>query len=76
MAALRKDLALDPYLIRGLRNRLLKRFQMLDQVLQAGKILTSEQRRLHNIVFMGMGEPRRICEPDRSGDVVLGIQEA
>ncbi len=147
MTALRKDLALDPYLIRGLRNRLLKRFlpdavaigdfpepqrlvlhclelhrrcdseidgatkllfrtaagmliesvilriasgrttlcissqvgcaaacdfcatgrmgiaqnlsttQMLDQVLQAGQILTSEQRRLHNIVFMGMGEP-------------------
>ncbi len=147
MAALRKDLALDPYLIRGLRNRLLKRFlpdsvaigdfpepqrlvlhclelhrrgdseidgatkllfrtaagmliesvilriasgrttlcissqvgcaaacdfcatgrmgiaqnlttpQILDQVLQAGQILTSEQRRLHNIVFMGMGEP-------------------
>ena len=31
--------------------------QILDQVLQAGQILTSEQRRLHNIVFMGMGEP-------------------
>lgn len=31
--------------------------EMLDQVLQAGQILTSEQRRLHNIVFMGMGEP-------------------
>ncbi len=147
MAALRKELALDPYLIRGLRNRLLKRFlpdsvaigdfpepqrlvlhclelhrrcdseidgatkllfrtvagmliesvilriasgrttlcissqvgcaaacdfcatgrmgiaqnlstpQILDQVLQAGQILTSEQRRLQNIVFMGMGEP-------------------
>ena len=147
MAALRKELALDPNLIRGLRNRLLKKFlpdsvavgdfpapqqlevhclelyrhcdskidgarkllfrtaagmliesvilriasgrttlcvssqvgcaaacdfcatgrmgiaqnlsaaQMLDQVLQAGQILTSEQRRLHNIVFMGMGEP-------------------
>ena len=147
MTALRKELALDPYLIRGLRNRLLKRFlpdseamgdfpgpqrlefhclelhrrcdseidgatkllfrtaagmliesvilriasgrttlcissqvgcaaacdfcatgrmgiaqnlsavEMLDQVLQAGQILTSEQRRLQNIVFMGMGEP-------------------
>ena len=31
--------------------------QMLDQVLQAGQILASEQRRLQNIVFMGMGEP-------------------
>ncbi len=147
MAALRKELALDPYLIRGLRTRLLKRFlpdsvaigdfpepqrlvlhclelhlrcdsevdgatkllfrtaagmliesvilriasgrttlcissqvgcaaacdfcatgrmgiaqnllaaQILDQILQAGQILTSEQRRLQNIVFMGMGEP-------------------
>lgn len=147
MSALRKELALDPHLIRGLRNRLLKRFlpdlvatggfpepeklvlhclelyrrcdseidgatkllfrtaagmliesvilriasgrttlcissqvgcaaacdfcatgrmgiahnlsaaEMLDQVLQTGQILTSEQRRLRNIVFMGMGEP-------------------
>ncbi len=31
--------------------------QILDQVLQAGQILTSERRQLHNIVFMGMGEP-------------------
>lgn len=147
MAALRKELALDPILIRGLRNRLLKKFlpdfaaigdfpasqqlelhclelyrrcdseidgatkllfrtsagmliesvilriasgrttlcvssqvgcaaacdfcatgrmgiaqnlsaaQILDQVLQAGQILSREKRRLHNVVFMGMGEP-------------------
>lgn len=147
MTALRRELALDPYVIRGLRNRLLKRFlpdavaigdfseaqrivlhcldqdrrcdsevdgatkllfctadgmliesvilriasgrttlciscqvgcaaacdfcatgrmgiarnlsapQMLDQVLQCGQILSGEQRRLDNIVFMGMGEP-------------------
>lgn len=31
--------------------------QMLDQVVQAGQVITSEQRRLQNIVFMGMGEP-------------------
>ena len=31
--------------------------QILDQVVQAGQILTTEQRLLHNIVFMGMGEP-------------------
>lgn len=31
--------------------------QMLDQVLQAGQIIASEQRRLQNVVFMGMGEP-------------------
>lgn len=31
--------------------------EILDQVLQAGQILKQEGRRLHNIVFMGMGEP-------------------
>ncbi|MEZ6124689.1 MAG: 23S rRNA (adenine(2503)-C(2))-methyltransferase RlmN [Planctomycetaceae bacterium] len=31
--------------------------EILDQVLQAGQLLTHEQRRLQNIVFMGMGEP-------------------
>ncbi len=31
--------------------------QILDQVVQAGQLLTTEQRLLHNIVFMGMGEP-------------------
>ena len=31
--------------------------QILDQVVQAGQLLTAEQRQLHNIVFMGMGEP-------------------
>ncbi|MEZ6133215.1 MAG: 23S rRNA (adenine(2503)-C(2))-methyltransferase RlmN [Planctomycetaceae bacterium] len=31
--------------------------EILDQVLQAGQLLTRESRRLHNIVFMGMGEP-------------------
>ena len=31
--------------------------QLLDQVVQAGQLLTTEQRLLHNIVFMGMGEP-------------------
>lgn len=31
--------------------------QILDQVVQAGQILTTEQKHLNNIVFMGMGEP-------------------
>ncbi len=31
--------------------------QILDQVLQAGQIFASEDRRLRNVVFMGMGEP-------------------
>ena len=31
--------------------------QILDQVVQAGQLLTAEQRQLHNIVLMGMGEP-------------------
>ena len=31
--------------------------QILDQVVQVGQLLTTEQRQLHNIVFMGMGEP-------------------
>lgn len=31
--------------------------QILDQIVQAGQLLTAEQRQLHNIVFMGMGEP-------------------
>ncbi|MEO2013428.1 MAG: 23S rRNA (adenine(2503)-C(2))-methyltransferase RlmN [Fuerstiella sp.] len=31
--------------------------QILDQVLQVGQLLAGEQRRLDNIVFMGMGEP-------------------
>lgn len=30
---------------------------ILDQVLQAGQLLAAEGRRLHNVVFMGMGEP-------------------
>jgi 23S rRNA (adenine2503-C2)-methyltransferase len=31
--------------------------EILDQVLQTGQLLAAEGRRLHNIVFMGMGEP-------------------
>lgn len=31
--------------------------EILDQVVQTGQILAAEGRRLHNIVFMGMGEP-------------------
>ncbi len=31
--------------------------EILDQVLQAGQILAAEDRRLQNVVFMGMGEP-------------------
>ena len=31
--------------------------EILDQVVQTGQILAVEGRRLHNIVFMGMGEP-------------------
>ncbi len=31
--------------------------EILDQVLQAGQMLATEDRRLRNIVFMGMGEP-------------------
>ena len=31
--------------------------QILDQVVQAGQLLYLEQRQLHNIVLMGMGEP-------------------
>ncbi|MDQ8181479.1 23S rRNA (adenine(2503)-C(2))-methyltransferase RlmN [Pelagicoccus sp. SDUM812005] len=39
--------------------RNLKREEILDQVVQAGRILASEGRSLRNIVFMGMGEPLR-----------------
>ena len=31
--------------------------EILDQVLQAGQLLSQEDRRIRNIVFMGMGEP-------------------
>lgn len=31
--------------------------EILDQIVQTGQILAAEGRRLHNIVFMGMGEP-------------------
>jgi 23S rRNA (adenine2503-C2)-methyltransferase len=31
--------------------------EILDQVLHSGQLLAAEGRRLHNIVFMGMGEP-------------------
>lgn len=31
--------------------------EMLDQVLIAGQLLATEQRKIRNIVFMGMGEP-------------------
>lgn len=31
--------------------------EIVDQVLQAGQLLAQENRRLRNIVFMGMGEP-------------------
>lgn len=31
--------------------------QILDQIVQAGQLLAEEDRRLRNIVFMGMGEP-------------------
>ena len=31
--------------------------EILDQVFQSGQLLASEDRRLQNIVFMGMGEP-------------------
>ncbi|MEQ9407318.1 MAG: 23S rRNA (adenine(2503)-C(2))-methyltransferase RlmN [Fuerstiella sp.] len=31
--------------------------EILDQVLRVGQLLAREKRRLHNIVFMGMGEP-------------------
>ncbi len=31
--------------------------EILDQVLQAGQLLSKENRRLRNVVFMGMGEP-------------------
>jgi 23S rRNA (adenine2503-C2)-methyltransferase len=31
--------------------------EILDQVLQAGQLLAGEQRKIRNIVFMGMGEP-------------------
>jgi 23S rRNA (adenine2503-C2)-methyltransferase len=31
--------------------------EILDQVVQAGELLTEEGRRVRNIVFMGMGEP-------------------
>lgn len=39
--------------------RNLTREEILDQVVQAGRILASEGRSLRNIVFMGMGEPLR-----------------
>ncbi len=31
--------------------------EILDQVLQAGQVLASEDRKIRNVVFMGMGEP-------------------
>lgn len=31
--------------------------EILDQILQAGQLIAAEDRRLRNIVFMGMGEP-------------------
>ena len=40
-----------------LRN--LTREEIIDQVVQAGRILAGEDRSLRNIVFMGMGEPLR-----------------
>ncbi len=42
--------------------RNLKREEILDQVVQAGRILAAEGRSLRNIVFMGMGEPLRNYE--------------
>lgn len=39
--------------------RNLTREEILDQVMQAGRILATENRKLRNIVFMGMGEPLR-----------------
>lgn len=36
--------------------------EILDQVLQAGQILATEDRRLQNVVFMGMGEPLHNAE--------------
>ncbi len=42
--------------------RNLKKEEILDQVLQAGRIIASEGRKLRNIVFMGMGEPLRNYE--------------
>lgn len=39
--------------------RNLSREEILDQVVQAGRILATENRKLRNIVFMGMGEPLR-----------------
>ena len=43
-----------------LRN--LKYEEIIDQVVQAGRILAAEGRSLRNIVFMGMGEPLRNYE--------------
>ena len=37
--------------------RNLSRDEILDQVVQAGQLLAGEDRKLRNIVFMGMGEP-------------------
>ncbi|NQZ57651.1 MAG: 23S rRNA (adenine(2503)-C(2))-methyltransferase RlmN [Lentisphaeraceae bacterium] len=39
--------------------RNLTKEEILDQVVQAGRIIASEDRKLRNIVFMGMGEPLR-----------------
>jgi 23S rRNA (adenine2503-C2)-methyltransferase len=39
--------------------RNLKYEEIIDQVVQAGRILAGEDRSLRNIVFMGMGEPLR-----------------
>lgn len=39
--------------------RNLTRDEILDQVMQAGRIIASEGRKLRNVVFMGMGEPLR-----------------
>jgi 23S rRNA (adenine2503-C2)-methyltransferase len=39
--------------------RNLKYEEIVDQVVQAGRILAEEERSLRNIVFMGMGEPLR-----------------
>lgn len=42
--------------------RNLSRDEILDQVLQAGRLVKSEGRSIRNIVFMGMGEP--LLNPD------------
>lgn len=47
--------------------------EILDQVVQANRLLADEGRRVRNIVFMGMGEP--LHNPSNVGDAIAGLMD-